>query len=97
MIAIVAALLLLPVIALASVRLFIGPTLYDRALAAHVIVLLAALAGAAAAVGFHQPAAIDVAIALVVGDLVLAAAILKYFRFRSFQPPMARAQPGAAE
>jgi multisubunit Na+/H+ antiporter MnhF subunit len=86
---------LLGAIALASVRLFSGPTLYDRALAAHAIVLLAAMAAAAAAAAVRQAAWVDAAIALVIADFVLAAAMLKYFRFRSLQPPMTRI--GAAE
>ena len=47
MIALAAAGVLMALMALALPRLVTGPTLYDRALAAHAIVLIAALAGAA--------------------------------------------------
>lgn len=91
MIAMIVAALLLVAIALASVRLLLGPTLYDRALAAHVIVFLAALCVAAVAVAMGQPAWIDAAVALIIADLALAIAMLKYFGRRSLQPPLARA------
>jgi multisubunit Na+/H+ antiporter MnhF subunit len=80
-------------IALALARLSAGPTLYDRALAANAVVLRASLAAAALAVAFGRAAWIDVALALVLGALVLNAAVLKFFRARSFQPPLAREQP----
>lgn len=90
MIGLGAALLLMGAAALASVRLFVGPTLYDRALAAHAVILLAALAAAALGAGMARASIVDTAIALVFSDLVLAAAVLKFFRFRSLQPPLAR-------
>ncbi len=88
MIAWIVALALMLLIALACVRLFLGPTLYDRALAAHAILLLAALALAALGAAMSTPTLVDAAIALIGADLVLAAAILKFFRARSFQPSM---------
>lgn len=75
---------------LALVRLAAGPTLYDRALAANGVVLRGALACAALAVAFGRAEWVDVAFALVLGALVLNAAVLKFFRARSFQPPLAR-------
>lgn len=79
-------------LALALPRLFSGPTLYDRALAASVVVLRAALACAALAVAGGEAAWVEVAIVLVFAALVLNAAVLKFFRARSFQPPLAREQ-----
>lgn len=77
-------------LALALVRLAAGPTLYDRALAATAVVTRAALACAALAVAWGWSGWLDVAIALVLGALVLNAATLKFFRARSFQPSLAR-------
>lgn len=90
MIALIAAVGAALTMALALVRLAAGPTLYDRALAANGVVMRAALACAALAVAFGQSAWIDVALALVFGALVLNAAVLKFFRARSFQPSLAR-------
>lgn len=87
--------LLLAAMALASIRLMAGPTLYDRALAAHAMALLAALALAALAVAAGRPDWIDAAIALVLADVTLAVVVLKCFRFRSLQPPMAPPEEGA--
>lgn len=90
MIALAAAAVLLVTMVLVLPRLVGGPTLYDRALAAHAIVLIAALAGAALAIGAGAPRWIDVAIVLVFADLVVAACVLKVFRHRSLQPPLGR-------
>lgn len=76
--------------ALALPRLFSGPTLYDRALAASAVVLRASLACAALAVAAGEAGGVDAAIALVLATLVLNAAVLKFFRARSFQPPLVR-------
>lgn len=90
MIALIAAAGVALTMALALVRLSAGPTLYDRALAANALVLRGALACAALAVAFDRAAWIDVSFALALGALVLNAAALKFFRARSFQPPLAR-------
>lgn len=90
MIALVAAAGVALTMLLAFARLSAGPTLYDRALAANSLVLRAALACAAIAVAFGRSAWIDVSLALVLGALVLNAAVLKFFRARSFQPSLAR-------
>lgn len=90
MIALIAAAGAALTMALALARLSAGPTLYDRALAANGVVLRGALACAALAVAFGRTAWIDVALALVLGALVLNAAALKFFRARSFQPSLAR-------
>ena len=76
---------------LTLLRLFAGPTLYDRALAAKLVVIEAALACAGAAVLLDTAAVVDVALALVFGALVLGVAVLKFFRARTFQAPLVRA------
>ena len=90
MIALVIAAIVALSIGMALPRLFSGPTLYDRALAASAVVLRASLACAALAVAAHEAAGVDVAIALVLAALVFNAAVLKFFRARSFQPPLVR-------
>lgn len=77
---------------LGLVRLFVGPTLYDRALAANFIVMNAALICAGAAVAARRADGIDVALALLLGAFVVNVAVLKFFRAHTFQAPLA--QPG---
>ena len=74
--------------ALTALRLFSGPTLYDRALAATSLTLKAALICAALAVIFDAGAGADAALALVLTVFVLGVATLKFFRARTFQAPM---------
>lgn len=90
MIALLVAAAIALVMALTLPRLLNGPTLYDRALAASAMVLRAALACAALAVAAGRADWVDAALALVLAGLTLNAAVLKFFRARSFQPPMAR-------
>jgi multicomponent Na+:H+ antiporter subunit F len=74
---------------LVLVRLLAGPTLYDRALAAMAAGFLLALIGAALAVSAGRSDFLDVAFAIFFSLFVTSAAVLKYFRVRSLQPPMA--------
>lgn len=90
MIALVIALALVGASLLAMPRLFIGPTLHDRALAATALMTRAALAAAALAASRGDVAGVDVAIALVLAVFVVHVAILKFFRVHSMQPPLAR-------
>jgi len=71
------------------IRLFLGPTLYDRVLAANsfgtkTILLIAAL-------GFltGRPEWLDIALVYGTVNFVSTIAILKFFRYRSFQLPLA--------
>lgn len=73
---------------LAMARLFLGPTLHDRALGAVGATTHAALLCGALGLAFGQPRFVDVAFALLVGALIAAAAFLKFFRARSFQPAL---------
>jgi multicomponent Na+:H+ antiporter subunit F len=72
------------------VRLFAGPTLYDRALSAKTIAVRAALVCAALAVAGRRSDWVDAAIALALGALVVMTAVAKAFRARTFQAPLAR-------
>lgn len=73
-------------------RLLAGPTLYDRALAAKLILIECVLICAGAAVLFGDATLVDVAIGLSFGALVLAIVTLKFFRARSLQPPLIRTE-----
>ena len=90
MIALVVAAAIAIVMGLTLPRLLNGPTLYDRALAASALVLRTALACAALAVAAGRADWVDAAVALFLAALTLNAAVLKFFRTRSFQPPLAR-------
>lgn len=74
-------------------RLLLGPTLYDRVLAVNsfgskTVVLLAMM-------GFvtERPEWLDIAIAYALINFVGTIAILKFFRYRSFQTPLAGHAP----
>jgi len=75
-------------LAVAMLRLFAGPTLYDRLLATNAIALKSAIAAAALAVLFAQSQWIDAAFALLFALTVANVAIVKFFRAHSFQPPL---------
>lgn len=90
MIAIVAAAGVGAMLALSLIRLFAGPTLYDRALIASSTVVKAALLCAAVAVALGRSEGVDVALVMLLAAFVLAAATLKFFKARTFQAPMAR-------
>ena len=77
-------------LALCLVRLFAGPTLYDRALAANGVALKLAVICAAGAVIAGKAVFVDVALAFVLATLVLNVAVLKFFRTQTFQAPLAR-------
>lgn len=79
-------------LALCLVRLINGPTLYDRTLAVNGVVIKLAVIAASAAVMAAQAVWIDVALAFVFGLLVVNVAVLKFFRTRTFQAPLARAE-----
>ncbi len=81
------------VIGLTLLRMFAGPTLYDRALSATAVATKVALVCAALAVAAGRPDWIDVSFAMVLATIVAQVAIVKFFRARSFQPPLDRAEP----
>ena len=92
MIALIAAIGVIVVTLLTLGRLFAGPTLYDRALVASGVIIKAALVCTALGVAAGQAMWIDVSFALLLGALVLNAAVFKFFRSRTFQAPLARGQ-----
>lgn len=75
------------------IRAFVGPTLYDRVLAVNSFgtktVLLLALLGFL----MGRPEFLDIAILYALINFVATIAILKFFRYRSFQVPLARTTP----
>ena len=84
-------------ILLLVIRLFSGPTLYDRVLAVNsvgtkIVVLLAL-------VGFlmGRPDFLDIALLYALINFVSTIAILKFFRYRSFQVSMIRPNPAVKE
>ena len=77
---------------LGAVRLFGGPTLYDRMLALNGMVIKLAIILAAAAVMTAQAAYVDAALAFVLACVVMNVAVLKFFRSRTLQAPLARAE-----
>lgn len=86
----VAAFALFVAIALLLIRVFAGPTLYDRILAVNstgtkIVVLLGL-------VGFlsQRPDFLDIALLYALINFVSTIAILKFFRYRSFQIPLFR-------
>lgn len=93
MIAFAASAALVVLIALTLMRLFAGPTIYDRALAVNGVVLKAALLCATLAVAFQRSEGVEAAFVLMFGLFVLNTATLKVFRARTFQAPLAREEP----
>jgi multicomponent Na+:H+ antiporter subunit F len=77
---------------LCLVRLFAGPTLYDRTLAVNGAVIKLAVIAAAGAVLSGRAQFIDMAITFLLALLVVNIAVLKVFRVNTFQAPLARAE-----
>jgi len=72
------------------VRLFIGPTLYDRALAARLIIGQSALLCVAATFAAPATVGVEVALGLLLAGSVLLVAVLKFFQTRTFQTPLSQ-------
>ena len=81
-------------IALSLLRLFAGPTLYDRALAVNLLAVSAALVCAAGAAATRRTDSLDAALAIMFAVLVINVALLKVFRARTLQAPLAQAREG---
>jgi multicomponent Na+:H+ antiporter subunit F len=92
MIAFSAALAAVVVLLLCLVRLFAGPTLYDRVVAANAAVLCIVVIGAAFSVAGADGRALDTCIALVLGMVIANVAMLKFSYAKTFQPAIARAE-----
>lgn len=90
-----ATLALLAAVSLMLVRALLGPTLYDRVLAVNsfgtkTVVFLGVLGYA-----MGRPDFLDIALLYALINFVATIAILKFFRYRSFQVSMVR-RPGSA-
>ncbi len=87
---------LLVSILLMLVRALLGPTLYDRVLAVNSFstktLLLLGLLGYV----MGRPAFLDIALLYALINFVSTIAILKFFRYRSFQVSLARGSAGSS-
>lgn len=79
------------VLLLSLPRVFLGPTLYDRVLAGVAVCMHATLIAASLAVASRHGEWIDVSLGLIAAVIVFAVAVLKFFRMRTFQAPLAGA------
>lgn len=77
---------------LCVVRLFAGPTLYDRTLAVNGVITKVAVIVAAAGVIAQRAVFVDAALAFLLASVVVNVAALKFFRSGTFQAPLARAE-----
>jgi multisubunit Na+/H+ antiporter MnhF subunit len=91
MIAIFIAIALAFVLLLSAPRLILGPTLYDRVLASVAMCIHAALIAAALAIASGHSEWIDVAFGLIAAVIIFAVSVLKFFRMRTLQAPLAGA------
>ncbi len=88
---IVAALIALFVgMALLLTRALIGPTLYDRVLAVNSFGTKTVLAMGLLGFAMGRPDFLDLALLYTLINFIGTIAILKFFRYRSFQVPLAR-------
>lgn len=95
MIALVIGAAIIVPLSLCAVRVFVGPTFYDRLLGLNAVLVKCALLVAAAAVAARAPEIVDVALSAMLAGLVVNVAVLKLVRTKSFQPPLARLGDGA--
>lgn len=77
------------VLLLCLVRLFLGPTLYDRVAAANAAALCVALAMAGVGVARNEGGALDAGVALVLALLVANVAMFKFSYAKTFQTAIA--------
>ncbi len=82
------------VLLLCLVRLFLGPTLYDRVVAANATGFCSIVIVAAFAVLGADPRALDVCIALVFAMVVANVALFKFSYAKTFQPAIGRVEDG---
>ncbi|MBU1288248.1 MAG: cation:proton antiporter [Alphaproteobacteria bacterium] len=72
------------------IRTLIGPTLYDRVLAVNSLGTKTVLALGLLGFVMGRPEFLDIAILYAMINFVSTIAILKFFRYRSFQVPLVR-------
>lgn len=78
---------------LLMIRAIIGPTLYDRVLAVNSFGTKTVLALGLLGFVMGRPEFLDIAILYALINFVSTIAILKFFRYRSFQVPLVRRPP----
>jgi multicomponent Na+:H+ antiporter subunit F len=81
---------LLVAMALTLVRALLGPTPYDRILAANAFGTKTVLVIAVIGFAIGRPAFLDIAIAYALINFVSTIALLKFFRYRSLQASLSR-------
>lgn len=79
------------------IRTLIGPTLYDRVLALNSFGTKTVLALGLLGFVMERPEFLDIAILYALINFVSTIAILKFFRYRSFQVPLVRRSSGKTE
>ena len=72
------------------IRTLLGPTLYDRVLAVNSFGTKTVLALGLLGFVMRRPEVLDIAILYAMINFVSTIAILKFFRYRSFQVPLVR-------
>lgn len=90
-----ALLAILVAMALILVRLFAGPTVYDRVLAVNSFGTKTVLFLAVFAFLIGRPDAIDIAILYALINFVATIAVLKFVRYRSFSTMLSQPEPAA--
>ncbi|MEL6245478.1 MAG: MrpF/PhaF family protein [Pseudomonadota bacterium] len=88
---------LLVAMALMLLRALLGPTLYDRVLAVNSFGTKTVLFLATIGFLMGRPDFLDIALLYAMINFVSTIAILKFFRYRSFQVAMVRRSPSAGE
>lgn len=78
------------VTALSLVRVFAGPTLYDRMLAGSATLVKTSVLMAAFAALERNPGLADAALGALLAGFVFNLAMLKLYRTKSLQPPLAQ-------
>ncbi|WP_018147677.1 monovalent cation/H+ antiporter complex subunit F [Henriciella marina] len=86
----VAAIALAVAIALTLIRALLGPTLYDRVLAVNALGTKVVLFIGFLGFVLGRPDFLDIAVLYALINFVSTIAILKFFRYRSFQVPLHR-------
>lgn len=75
------------------IRALVGPTLYDRVLTVNSFGTKTVLALGLLGFAMERPEFLDIAILYALINFVSTIAILKFFRYRSFQVPLSRRNP----
>ena len=78
------------------IRAVMGPTLYDRVLAVNSFGTKTVLALGLLGFVMGRPEFLDIAILYALINFVSTIAILKFFRYRSFQVPLSRKEAGGS-